>query len=386
MTEYQIDNLGQAAEAIRQVTADGQRLELCGAGTKRHLGRIASYDHLLDAGGMSGIIDYQPEELVLTLRAGTPMNVVEDALAGARQMLAFEPPSMTRILGEAQAGVRGTIGGLIATNISGPRRLTAGAARDYLLGFEAVSGRGEHFKSGGKVMKNVTGYDLVKLMSGSFGTLGVLTELSFKVMPKPQTQADLLIEGLTEETAVAAMSAALGSPFDVSGAAHLALGQNGAPVTMIRVEGFEASVAYRADRLRDLLAKFGAFQIETDPQRTAARWTAVRDVEVFHGRQGDVWRISCKPSDGPQLADRLGADGILYDWGGGLIWALVPDGTDVRARLGAFGGHASVIRASAETKARLGVFQPEPAGVAALSAGLKAKFDPRGILNPGLMG
>jgi len=367
------------AELAAIITEASGPLRITGGGTRG----LAVAGAPVSTQGLSGIRLYEPGALTMVAGAGTPLAEIEAELAKQGQRLAFEPMDHRGLLG---TGGEPTIGGVVAANISGPRRIQVGACRDFLLGVRFVDGSGQIIKNGGRVMKNVTGYDLVKLMSGSFGTLGVLTELSFKVMPKPQTQADLLIEGLTEETAVAAMSAALGSPFDVSGAAHMALGKDGAPVTMIRVEGFEASVAYRADRLRDLLAKFGAFQIETDPQRTAARWTAVRDVEVFHGRQGDVWRISCKPSDGPQLADRLGADGILYDWGGGLIWALVPDGTDVRARLGAFGGHASVIRASAETKARLGVFQPEPAGVAALSAGLKAKFDPRGILNPGLMG
>jgi glycolate oxidase FAD binding subunit len=185
---------------------------------------------------------------------------------------------------------------------------------------------------------------------------------------------------------VAALSKALGSPYEVSGAAHAPKGVDGHPVTMIRIEGFESSVAYRAGELRALLAEFGDISVETDPVKTAAGWAWVRDVEAFHGMPGDVWRLSVKPTDGPAVATRLRAEGLLYDWGGGLIWALVPEGTDLRARMGDMGGHATLVRGSEATRAALPVFQPEPAPLAAISAGLRAKFDPRGILNPGLMG
>jgi glycolate oxidase FAD binding subunit len=241
-------------------------------------------------------------------------------------------------------------------------------------------------KNGGRVMKNVTGYDLVKLLAGSHGTLGVLSEVSFKVLPRTSTTGVVLIDGLDDATAVRALSTALGSPFEVSGAAHTPSGVDGHPVTMIRIEGFESSVAYRTAALQKLLAEFGESSVEMDPAKTQAGWRWVGDVEAFHGQPGDVWRLSVKPSDGPGVAARLGALGVVYDWGGGLIWARVAEGTDLRSRLGGMAGHATLVRASQATRTALDVFHPEPAPLAAISAGLRAKFDPRGILNTGLMG
>jgi glycolate oxidase FAD binding subunit len=243
-----------------------------------------------------------------------------------------------------------------------------------------VDGAGVVVKNGGRVMKNVTGYDLVKLMSGSWGTLGVLTEVSLKVLPKPETAACVMIDGLSDADAVRAMAKALGSPFEVSGAAHIPVGLDGHPVTMLRVEGFAGSVAYRADQVAGLFGDM-AVRVERDPDEVAKGWAWVRDVEAFHGQSGDVWRVSCTPTEAAGLAAGIGAEALLYDWGGGLVWACVSEGTDLRARLGAFDGHATLVRGSGQAK-----FQPDPAPIAALSRGLRAKFDPKGILNTGLMG
>jgi glycolate oxidase FAD binding subunit len=270
----------------------------------------------------------------------------------------------------------------VAANVSGPRRIQAGACRDSLIGVRFVDGTGTVLKNGGRVMKNVTGYDLVKLLAGSRGTLGVLTEVAFKVLPDTETQANVVIEGLSPHQAVEAMSTALGSPFEVTGAAHLPGGET--PRTLLRLEGFAASVAYRTERLSTLLAPIGAVRAETDPDAVRAVWRGVRDVEAFAGKPGDVWRISVKPSDGPDIAALTQGEAV-FDWGGGLIWASVPEGTDLRARLGAFAGHATLVRASEDTRARIAPFQPEAAPIAALSEGLRRQFDPRGILNPGLM-
>ena len=243
-------------------------------------------------------------------------------------------------------------------------------------------------KNGGRVMKNVTGYDLVKLMAGSYGTLGVLTEVSFKVLPQPEAVAVLHITGLDDRAAVQAMAQALTSPFEVSGAAHLPAGADGAGETLIRLEGFTQSVNYRAEQLATLLGPAGAVRIETDAARAAATWRQIRDVTLFAGRPGDVWRISVKPSDGPDIVaaitERQPEAEVLYDWGGGLLWVLTAEGDDLRRH--DFQGHATLLRASDATHARLGTFHPEPAPLAAIAAGLRAKFDPRGILNPGLMG
>ncbi|MGB8623062.1 MAG: FAD-binding protein [Paracoccaceae bacterium] len=338
---------------------------------------------VLSTAGLSGIDLYEPGALTIVARAGTPLAEVESALSAEGQRLPFEPMDHRALL-----GTRGepTIGGVVAANVSGPRRIQAGACRDSLIGVRFVDGQGSIVKNGGRVMKNVTGYDLVKLLAGSHGTLGVLSEVSFKVLPRPESVAVLLIEGLDDADAVRALSMGLTSPFEVSGAAHTPKGIDGAPVTMIRIEGFEASVSYRAVELRKLLAEFGDIAVETDPERAATCWRRVRDVEVFAGQTGDVWRISVKPSDGPRAGAAIGAKAMLYDWGGGLIWALLDEGRDIRPALAGIPGHATLVRAGEETRAAIPVFHPEPAPMAAISAGLRREFDPRGILNPGLMG
>ena len=367
----------ELAECIAGATSS---LRIQGGGT-RPVGRPVD-GTVLSATCLSGVTLYDPGALTLVAGAGTPLADVEGALATEGQRLAFEPMDHRGLLGTDGAP---TIGGVVAANVSGPRRVSAGACRDFALGVRFVDGTGQILKNGGRVMKNVTGYDLVKLMAGSWGTLGVLSEVSLKVLPTPETSAMLLIKGLGTEAAIEAMSTALCSPFEVTGAAHSPRGADGDPETMIRVEGFAVSVAYRAGRLKDLLAGFGELRVEDDPTKTAAGWTWVRDVEAFHGIAGDVWRISVKPSDAPKVAQRLNAQQMLFDWGGGLIWALMPEGVDARGRIGTVPGHATLVRASAKTLAKIASFPPEPPALSMLSVGLRAKFDPRGILNPGLM-
>ncbi len=330
----------------------------------------------LTTAGLTGITLYEPGALTIVARAGTPVAEVEATLATGNQRLAFEPMDHRPLLGTAGTP---TIGGVVAANVSGPRRIAVGAARDFMLGLRYVDGQGTIVKNGGRVMKNVTGYDLVRLLTGSHGTLGVITEVSLKVLPCPETEATLVLPGQDIAAAIQAMSAALGSPFEVTGAAHVAAGGR----TLLRLEGFGDSVAYRMGRLRDLLRADDAV-LQGD--ESTAEWAALRDVTAFAAAPGDVWRVSVKPSDAPGIVARMG-DGVQVqlDWGGGMIWALAPAGTDLRARIGAFSGHATLVRADAATRAALPVFQPEAAAVAALSAGLRAQFDPRGILNPGLM-
>ncbi|MEO1000718.1 MAG: FAD-binding protein, partial [Pseudomonadota bacterium] len=279
-----------------------------------------------------------------------------------------------------------TIGGVVATNASGPRRIQAGACRDSLIGVEFVNGRGEHLKSGGRVMKNVTGYDLVKLLCGSHGTLGILTEVALKVLPTPEMTETFALDGLSETEAVAAMAAALGTPFEVTGAAHLPAGPDGAPATLLRIEGFAPQIARRRAGLTGALAPYGALRtVAEDP------WPAIRDVAAFHGRRGAVWRLSVKPSAAPEVVARIRATRTVeavYDWGGGLVWLLMPEDADAGAatiRAAATPGHATLVRASDATRAAVHAFHPEPAPVAALSAALRQKFDPRGLLNPGRM-
>ncbi|SLN23879.1 putative FAD-linked oxidoreductase [Roseivivax jejudonensis] len=355
-------------------------LVIRGGGT-RGIGRPVTGE-VLETGALTGIALYEPGALTLVAKAGTPVAEIEAALSAEGQRLAFEPIDCRGLLGREGTP---TIGGVVAANASGPRRIQAGACRDHMLGVRFVDGTGAVVKNGGRVMKNVTGYDLVKLMAGSHGTLGVLTEVALKVLPAPEMSATLSFAGLSTERAVAAMSAALGSPFEVTGAAHLPDGSDGTAETLLRIEGFDDSVAYRAERLRALLEAFGTARIDRHEGREAGPWAAVRDVAAFHDAPGDVWRISVKPSDAPAIARAADAEGLVFDWGGGLIWARVPAGTDLRARIGPFAGHATLMRGDEATRAALPVFQPEPAPVAALSDGLRQRFDPRGVLNPGLM-
>lgn len=357
-------------------------LRIQGGGT-RPIGTPAA-GAVLSTTGIAGVELYEPGALTLVVRAGTPLAEVEAVLDAEGQRLAFEPMDHRPLLGTTGEP---TIGGVVAANVSGPRRIQVGACRDHLLGVRFVDGRGTILKNGGRVMKNVTGYDLVKLMAGSWGTLGVLSEVSLKVLPKPPVTGVLLLEGLSDAEAVRALSMALGSPYEVTGAAHLQRGLDGAPVTMIRLEGFENSVAYRAGELQKQLAGFGEATLETDPERTAAGWRYVRDVGPFQGRAGDVWRLSVKPGDAPGIVAALPGVEALYDWGGGLIWVLVaegagPDAATIRQAIAKAGGHATRVRGEGPAPA----FQPLPPAIAALQEGLRRKFDPRGILNPGLMG
>jgi glycolate oxidase FAD binding subunit len=367
------------AELAAIVRDTSEPLRIRGGGT-RPIGVPVNGAPLTTA-GLSGIDLYEPGALTLVAKAGTPVAEVETALAAEGQRLAFEPMDHRGLLGTEGEP---TIGGVFAANVSGPRRIQCGAARDFLLGVRFVDGRGEVIRNGGRVMKNVTGYDLVKLMAGSYGTLGILTEVALKVLPKTQVTGSLACEGLGDETAIAALCRALGSPFEVTGAAHSQAGPEGAARTVIRIEGTEASVAYRAAELQKVLAAFGEFTIDTDPDSTKATWRAIRDVQPFHGTDGDIWRLSVKPTDAPGLVARIDGAEALYDWGGGLIWLCVPKGTagqDIRTAIAKTGGHATLIRGTRGG----GVFQPLAPPVAALQEGLRKRFDPKGLLNPGLM-
>jgi glycolate oxidase FAD binding subunit len=348
---------GDLAQAVREARGP---FVVRGGGT-RALGSAGG--EVLETRGLQGVTLYEPGALTLVVQAGTPVAEVEAVLAAEGQRLAFEVPDLRALLG--REGVS-TIGGVVAANASGPRRVAVGACRDFLLGVRFVDGMGRVIKNGGRVMKNVTGYDLVKLLAGSHGTLGVLTEVALKVLPVPEAEATLVLDGFDDAAAVAAMARALGSPFEVSGAAHWP-GRG----TFLRVEGFATQVAYRMAQLQAMLGG----HVQDGP----GHWPAIRDVSAFAGTGGDVWRVSCKPSAAPGLVARAGAEGVLYDWGGGLVWLRMAPGADLRSRLGAFDGHATLVRGAGR------VFHPEPAPVAALTAGLRQRFDPRGLFNPGLM-
>ncbi|TNC52541.1 FAD-binding protein [Rubellimicrobium rubrum] len=334
---------------------------------------MANEGEPLSTAGLSGIELYEPGALTLVVRAGTPVAEVERVLSEAGQRLAFEPMDLRPLLGTTGEP---TIGGVIATNASGPRRVQVGAARDVLLGMRFVDGTGTAVSNGGRVMKNVTGLDLARLLAGSHGTLGVITEVALKVLPAPEATLTLTFGGHDPAKAVACMSAALGSPFEVTGAAHDAE----AGVTRLRLEGFATAVAVRGERLAKLLKVWGA----AETSEGHGPWAAIRDVTEFADRPGDVWRLSVRPSEMAEALHLAGGAQRL-DWGGGRAWVLVPEGTDLRGRLGRFGPRAVLVRATSDTRAALGTFPPEAQAVTMLSARLRERFDPRGLFNPGLM-
>ncbi|PPD46102.1 MAG: glycolate oxidase subunit GlcE [Methylocystis sp.] len=393
----EIRDAADAAEAISLARSRNASFAIVGAGSKKRLGRHAPQPRELSTKALSGVSLYEPEELVLSARAGTPLREIEELLDAHRQQLAFEPMDHARLFGGATRSA--TIGGVIAVNASGPRRIKAGAARDHLLGFQCVNGRGEIVKSGGRVMKNVTGYDLSKLVCGSYGTLALLTEVTLKVLPKPETQETLLLHGLDEAQGLAQLRRASGMPHEASSFAVVPAGvtplsPEGA-VAAIRIEGPQISVAMRRDALIAQLKDCGASFDVLDQEKSAGLWAEVRDAAPVVARSGQIWRLSVAPSDGFKVVEALRGAGTpilahLFDWAGGLIWlclepALNAHAETVRSAVDAYGGHAMLMRASEDTRARVEVFHPQPGPLAALTKRVKESFDPAHVLERGRM-
>lgn len=394
----------QVIDAVKWAAAEEAPLMVRGEGSKAAFGRAAETGHCLDLSGLAGIRRYEPNELFMTTGAATPLAEIEAALRQNNQRMAFEPADLGVLLGGEEE--KGTIGGTIACNLAGPRRIMTGAARDHFLGFHAVSGRGETFKSGGTVVKNVTGFDLSKLLAGSFGTLAVMTEVTFKVLPAPEKTRTVLVFGLDAAAAAKAMSQALGSAHEVSAAAHLpaeAAARSGVPhvsgaggaVMAVRVEGPGSSVEHRCRALKATLGGEDGGEVEELHSENSGRlWREVRDVTLLDGG-GDtqVWRLSVPPAAGASAAEDIVAETggrVLFDWGGGLIWlalAAEPDARHetVRKAIKAIGGHATLVRAAPDVRAWVPVFEPQEGALRELAARIKKGFDPKGILNPGRM-
>jgi glycolate oxidase FAD binding subunit len=402
MSTLQPSDAKQTAEAIAWAAAEGGSIEIVAGGTKRALGRPMKTDHVLDVSRVTGIVEYEPAELVLTTRPGEPLVSINAALAKNRQMLAFEPPDWRALFGGQ--GVE-TLGGVIACNLAGSRRVRAGSARDYVLGFSAVNGFGDIWKAGGKVVKNVTGYDMCKLQAGAYGTLSALTELTLKVMPKPETACTIVLHGLADEVAIPTLANALNSPFEVSGVAHLpasvarrskirVVADELGAATALRLEGPRPSVAYRVDALESLVGRGGRL----DEPETEAFWSEVGAVQpLLEPGSRIVWRVCPTPSRSPSVAhsilSTLPSAEFYFDWGGGLIWlSLDPEeaGPDagaaiVREAVKSAGGHATLVVAPEAVRAATPVFEPLSAALAELTARVKKGFDPGGVLNPGRM-
>ncbi|WP_430471926.1 FAD-binding protein [Thalassospira lucentensis] len=392
----------QLRDAVGWALGSRTPLEVIGSGSKRAFGHAVLADTVLDCSKLSGILFYEPEELVISARVGTPLAEIKAALAEKNQQFHFEPGNFPALLGDDVVPDAGTIGGLVATNMAGPRRIKVGAARDHLLGFEAVSGRAEDFKSGGRVMKNVTGFDLSKLMSGSFGTLGVMHTVNLKVMPCDEQSGSILVACDDPKIAGKVMTAALGSENEVSAAAWISsddvksldvpLAQEmGSGLVVVRIEGPAPSVSWRSEALCKLLAQYG----ETRPLAESYSqhlWHCVADVKPFVP-VGDVsllWRVSVPPASGGAVAERLmdvTGGRVMMDWAGGLIWLQIT-GSDamahqVRDIAGASDGQAVLVRAPAKMRESIAVFHPENTALARINAKLRQNFDPEGILNPG---
>ncbi|UVC09654.1 glycolate oxidase subunit GlcE [Rhizobium sp. TH2] len=387
-----------AISLVKTAARSNLTLEIRGGGTKAGLGRPVHTTEVLSTSELKGITAYNPAEMVMTAKSGTPLSELVAAAAEHRQGLAFEPADYRGIYGSEGEP---TIGGTFACNLSGPRRFQAGAARDHLLGLRFVNGMGEVIQAGGRVMKNVTGLDLPKLMAGSHGTLGLMTELTFKVLPLPETSATIVLAGLDEATATQAMAEALAMSVEVSGAAHLPESCRArflggtlpvAGATVLRLEGLGFSVKERAAKLVAAFAKV-ALVSQLDHEQTTSLWQEIRDAKPFHadGRERPLWKFSTAPSMGHQILSALrlqtGVDGYL-DWQGGLLWLRMeaaPEAELVRDLVKQAGGHATLVRASDDDRSAIPAFQPEAPAVAALSARIREKFDPAGIFNPGRM-
>jgi glycolate oxidase FAD binding subunit len=382
MATLKPSSMAEVEAAIEESLARRESLEIVSRGSKRGIGRPSEATDVLDVSQIAGIVSYEPEELVLTARAGTTIKEVTEALAARRQMLAFEPPDFTQLLGTGS----GSIAGAFASNLSGPRRFKSGAARDFILGFSGLNGRGEAFRAGGRVVKNVTGYDLPKLMCGSWGTLAVMEEVTLKVMPAPETQVSVGIQGLSHEDAVKAMTAALQSSAEVSGAAYVPASDS---LTMLRIEGIEASVRARADIIKDLLKAAGSLSV-LDEASSTAFWTGIRDLSPLASLLDDhIWRLSVPATSSARVMAQISQaiDAKYYcDWGGGLIWLAVPGELEahaqtIRSSLLPDGGHATLIRAPAAIRRSTPVFEPQPKALAELTRRVKLSFDPGRVLN-----
>jgi glycolate oxidase FAD binding subunit len=420
VTTFAPRSANEVVDAVRWAMVEGEALEVVAGGTRRAFGRPVDAPHVLDVSALSGVISYEPEELILTALPGTPLAEIEALLATRGQCLAFEPPYLAGIGEFARASADqgaardvakpaaprfATLGGAVSTALSGPRRPKAGAVRDHVLGIAAVSGRGEFFIGGGKVVKNVTGYDIPKLLTGSWGTLAVLTEITIKVLPAPEDNCTLLVHGMTAKDAVQTMASVLQSTADTSGTCHLpadiALDGKpaGIPVTAFRLEGVSPSVEFRLSKLRDSLAAAGTITV-LNREASIAFWRGVRDVTpLAHDPARTLWRISVPPAQGAEVLARIekGLPGTraYLDWGGGLIWLQPAASAEISGTLACEGkirgaiastqGHATLVRAPAEVRRTVNVFQAQPAGLAALSNRVKAQFDPKQVLNPGRM-
>lgn len=400
---YHPRNEDELCGLIAQAASQSLPLEICGNRTKHGIGIPLTGAARVSTREIRGVTLYEPKELVISARAGTPLAEIEALLDTRRQELPFEPCRLDRLFPQEEGAVA-TLGGVIAANASGPRRILRGAARDYVLGVRAVNGRGEAIKSGGRVMKNVTGYDIGRALAGSWGTLAVMSEITLKVLPKAEETRTLVFLGLPDEAAVSVMCAAMRTPYEVSGTVHLqrafverytdpdiaGLGQS---VTALRVENFGTSVDYRIGCLHRELKPYGGIY-ELNDARSRDFWDDIRGLAFLADDDWPLWRVTVAPHRAAKLmnalATQISGSRAAYEWSGGLIWVEVPPATDASATMlrriiAEFHADAMLVRAQPATLAQGDVFQPQPEVNMRLIRRLKEAFDPQGVLNPGRM-
>ena len=399
---YMPGDEAELAGFVEAAKAGNYPLEVCGFRSKREAGRPVNPAAVVSTAKLSGITFYEPGELVISAKAGTPLHEVEAALARKNQELPFEPADFSRIYGPDPMAA--SLGSVAAMNISGPRRVLRGAARDYLLGIRAVNGEGVAIKSGGRVMKNVTGVDLVKGLCGSWGTLAVLTELTFKVLPKAPDTRTLVFLGLPDESGVGVLSEAMGTPYEVSGTVHLhsplvsrlsdpEIATANTALTALRLEGAPQSVAYRMEKLRRELSPFGETYV-LDRQKSRSFWADIRSLAFLSANfERPLWRITVAPSKAARIVRALSAFFDLsaaYEWSGGLIWLETPPSseasvTELLRVLAEFEADSMLMRAPRSVRSSIEVFHPLPLTKMKLVQAIKKAFDPVGVLNPGRM-
>jgi glycolate oxidase FAD binding subunit len=379
------NHVDDVAEIVREANTACRRCEIVGGGTKRSLGNPVDADLQLHLSAITGVEMYEPEELVLKVRAATPVSHIRQVLAKRNQQLAFEPPQYAALFGNCTA--EDTIGGIVACNLSGPRRILSGSVRDAVLGIEAVNGRGEAFKGGGRTVKNVTGYDIPRILTGSFGVLAAITSITLKVHPASAQEVTLVLTGLSDSEAIQVLSGALRMPLDISAAAHLS-GRLSASVTAVRLEGFAESVAARAGELRKYLQKMGAVTSIAGDE-SSAFWRRQRDLSDFASDPAAcVWRLLLPVTKAARVVAAIRGE-VLYDWGGSQVFIKTSvegtrsQATSLRTLAGEVGGSACLFKAPAALRLDLGTFQPRPRAYQELAERVRTSFDPNSVLNPG---
>ena len=380
-----VSSEAEILDYVRAARTARAPFEIVAGGTRRGVGKPMGNGTalpVLDVSGLSGIIDYQPEELIVTAKPGTPLTELKAALAEKKQMLGFDPVNWA-LLGETG---KATMGGAASADASGPGRLRYGAARDSLLGFRAVNGFGEAFRGGAKVVKNVTGFDLPKLICGAFGTLAVLSEVTFRVYPKPSAHATLILKDLAPEAGFAALRTIWKSAMEPSGLAYIpgavkfpGLGDVGQGAALMRFEAAEMPLGEKLSAVRQLV---GAGEEAPEGE---ALFAAISEGALFRNSDLEVWRVTVPPTEAARVAKSLNAPLWLGDWAGGLLWiaAAASEAPRIRALAAEVGGHAMLLKAPAERRAALGIFAPQPPALAAISNTVRASFDPLGLFNPG---